>query len=51
MNDGCGELDYGGEAVIGLVAAHGDWLELRELAEEVFDQVTPFVDLGADLAW
>ena len=44
-------MDSGGEAVIGLVAAHGDALELHELAEEVFDQVTPFVDLGVDLAW
>ena len=44
-------MDHGGEAVIGLVAAHGDSLELSELAQEVFDQVTSFVDLGVDLAW
>jgi len=28
--------------LIGLIASHGDALELLELAEEVFDQVTPF---------
>jgi hypothetical protein len=36
-------MDHGLEALIGFVGAHGDTLELLELAEEVFDQVTPFV--------
>src|SRR4029077_3860742 len=34
---------------IGFVGAQGDTLELLEFAEEVFDQVAPFVHLGVDL--
>ena len=41
-------MDDGGEALIGFVGAHGDALELLEFAEEVFDQVAPFVHLGVD---
>ena len=33
-----------------LSAAHGDAFELLELAEEVFDQVPPFVHLLVDAA-
>ena len=36
-------MDHGGEALIRLVGAHGDALELLELAEEVFDEMPPFV--------
>jgi hypothetical protein len=50
MNDGGGKVDHSGEALIGLVAAHGDAFELFELAKEIFDQVAPLVDLGIDRA-
>ena len=43
-------MDHGFEALIGLVGAHGDALELLELAEEVLDQMAPFVHFGVDLA-
>lgn len=36
-------MDDGGKALVGFVASHGDALELFELAEEVFDQMAPFV--------
>src|SRR5713101_6201679 len=42
-------MDHGLEALVGFVGAHGDTLELLELAEEVLDQMTPFVHLGVDL--
>src|SRR3546814_6368229 len=38
----------GSEAVVGFVGAHGDAFELFEFAEEVFDQMTPFVHLAVD---
>ena len=41
-------MDDGGEALIGFVGAHGDAFELLELAEEVLDQMTPFVHFGVD---
>jgi hypothetical protein len=41
-------LDHGLEALVGFVGTHGDSLELLELAEEVLDQMTPFVHLGVD---
>ena len=34
--------------MIGLVGAHGDAFELLELAEEVFDEMPPFVHLLVD---
>lgn len=34
IDDGGGEVDHGGEAVIGFVGAHDDALELLELALE-----------------
>ena len=37
-----------GEALVGLVGSHGDAFELLELAEEVLDQVAPFVDVRVD---
>ena len=48
MYHGCGDVDHCGEAGVGFVGPHGDAFELLELAEEVFDQVTPFVHLGVD---
>src|SRR3984885_978637 len=42
-------MDHGGEALIGFVGTHGDTFEFLELAEEVFDQMAPFVHLGVDL--
>jgi len=46
---GGGEMDHSLEALIGLVGAHGNTLELLELAEEVLDQMAPFVHFGVDL--
>lgn len=48
MYDGCGEVDDGVEACVGFVCTHGDALELLEFAEEVLDQMTPFVHLGVE---
>src|SRR5439155_13779386 len=42
-------MDHGLKALVGFVGAQGDTLELLELAEEVLDQMTPFVHLGVDL--
>ena len=41
-------MDHGGEALIGLVGAHGDAFELLEPAEEVLDEMSPFVHLLVD---
>lgn len=41
MNDGI-------EALVGFVGAHGDAFELFEFAEEILDQMTPFVHLGIE---
>lgn len=41
-------MDHGCEAVIGLVSAERDALEFLELAEEVFDQMPPFVHFLVD---
>ena len=49
MDDGGGEVDGGFEALVGLVGAHGDPLELFEFAEEVFDEMTPLVEVIVDL--
>ena len=48
MDNGGAEMDHGGEACVGFVAAQGDALELFQLAEEVLDQMAPFVDLLVD---
>ena len=44
-------MDHGCEALIGFVGAQGDPLELFEFAEEVFDEVTRFVDFHVDVDW
>lgn len=36
-------MDHGAEAGVGFVVARGDAAELLEIAEEVFDQMAPFV--------
>jgi len=41
-------MDYPRETLVGLVAPHGDSLELLQTAEEVLDQMPPFVDLAVD---
>jgi hypothetical protein len=43
-----GQMDHGGEALIGLVRAHGDALELLEPSEEVVDEMPPFVHFLID---
>src|SRR3984893_5643807 len=45
---GCGQIDHGGEALIGLVGAHGDAFELLELPEDVFEEMPPCVHLLVD---
>src|SRR5580704_14382891 len=45
---GCGEMDHGGEALIGLVGAHCDTFEHLEPVEEVLDEMPPFVHLLVD---
>src|SRR5215213_277869 len=42
-------MDHSLEALIGFVGAHGDALELLELAKEVLDKMAPFVHFGIDL--
>jgi hypothetical protein len=45
-----GEVDGGEEISGGLVVARGDGSELLELAEEVLNQVTLFVELSVEFA-
>jgi hypothetical protein len=42
-------VDQGLEALIGFAGAHGDAFELLEFAEEVFDEVSPFVHFQIDI--
>src|SRR3979490_2970928 len=42
-------MDHGLEALVGFVGACADTFEFLELAEEVLDQMTPFVHLGVDV--
>jgi hypothetical protein len=48
-DDGCAEIDHGREAAVGFVGAYGDALELFEFAEEVLDEMAPFVHLEIDI--
>jgi hypothetical protein len=41
-------MDDGVEAMVGFVGAHGDAFEFLEFAEEILDQMTPFIDLGIE---
>ena len=49
MDDGGGEVDHGLETGICLVASHGYAFELLQLAEEILDQVAPFVNVLVDV--
>lgn len=49
MNDGGGEVDHRFEAAVCLVASHCHPLEFLQLAEEIFDQVAPFIDVLVDI--
>jgi hypothetical protein len=42
-------VDHGGEALTGFVAAHGNAFELFDLADEVLDQMAPFIDFRIDV--
>ena len=42
-------MDHGCEGLIGFIGPQGNALELLQLAEEVLDQVTPFVHLAVDV--
>ena len=49
MDDGGCEIDHRLEAAICLVASHSYALEFLQLAEEVLDQVAPFVNVPVDI--
>jgi len=49
MDDGGGEVDHRLETAVCLVASHCYALEFLQLAEEVLDQVAPFVNLLVDV--
>jgi len=49
MDDGSGEVDHRLETAVCLVASHSYALEFLQLAEEVLDQVAPFVNVLVDV--
>jgi hypothetical protein len=49
MDDGGCQIDHGLEAAVCLVTSHCDAFEFLQLAEEVLDQVAPFVDVLVDI--
>src|SRR4029450_8156775 len=49
MDDGGGEVDHRLETAVCLVASHCYALEFLQLAEEVLDQVAPFVNVLVDV--
>ena len=49
MDDGGGEVDHRLEAAICLVASHCYAFEFFQLAEEILDQVAPFVNVLVDV--
>ena len=49
MNDGGSEVDHGFEATVCLVASHCYAFEFLQLAEEILDQVAPFVNVLVDV--
>jgi hypothetical protein len=51
VDNGRAETDHAGEAGIGFVAAHSHSFELFQLAEEVFDEAAPFINLRIDPEW
>ncbi len=49
MDDGGSEVDHRLETAVCLVASHCDAFEFLELAEEILDEVAPFVDVLVDI--
>ena len=49
MDDSGGKVDHRFETCAGFVAAHGNAFEFFDFAEEVFDQMPPFVDFQIDI--
>jgi hypothetical protein len=49
MDDGGSEVDHGFEAAVCLVGSHCYAFEFLQLAEEILDQMTPFVDVLVDI--
>jgi hypothetical protein len=49
MDDGGGEVDHRLEAAVCLVTSHCYAFEFLQLAEEILDQVAPFVDVLVDV--
>ena len=49
MDDGCSEVDHRFETAVCLVASHCYAFEFLQLAEEILDQVTPFVNVLVDV--
>ncbi len=49
MDDGDGEVDHRLETAVCLVASHCYALEFLQFAEEVLDQVAPFVNVLVDI--
>ena len=49
MDDGGGEVDHGLEAAVCLVASHCYAFEFFQFAEEILDQVAPFVNVLVDV--
>ena len=49
MDDGGSEVDHGLETAVCLVGSHCDAFEFLQLAEEILDEVAPFVDVLVDI--
>jgi hypothetical protein len=49
MDDSGGEVDHGLETAVCLVASHCYAFEFLQLAEEILDQVAPFVNVLVDV--
>jgi hypothetical protein len=49
MDDGGSEVDHGFEAAVCLVGSHCYAFEFLQFAEEILDQMTPFVDVLVDI--
>lgn len=49
MDDGGSEVDHRFEAAVCLVASHRYAFEFLQLAEEILDQVAPFVNVLVDV--
>ena len=49
MDDGSSEVDHRLETAVCLVGSHCDAFEFLQFAEEILDQVAPFVDVLVDI--